>query len=327
MKAAVFKHYGSPEEVVIEERPMPTIGAHDILIQVVATVVNSGDWRIRSLSVPRGFGPMLRLYFGLCKPRKQILGSELAGRVTAIGQQVSQFKVGDDVIAFSGVRLGAHAEYIALPEDAPIIPKPERLDWHQAAAFCFGGTTALDFLCHKGGLEAGERVLINGASGTVGTAAIQIAKHYGAHVTAVCSAEGDALVRSIGADEVIDYRRADFTESAEQWNIIMDIVGNAPWSRSKASLKPKGRLLMIVADLRNTLLASFHKDAEGRQAIAGTAREHRDDLKTLAKLVDTNEYWPIVHKVYDFNDIRAAHEMFDQGGKHGSLVIRLCEMK
>ncbi|MGB7306766.1 MAG: NAD(P)-dependent alcohol dehydrogenase, partial [Burkholderiaceae bacterium] len=179
MKAAVFDQYGSAQVIHLVDLPKPNPKRNDVLIEVVTTTVNAADWRLRSLNVPRGFGPMVRLFMGLTRPRKRILGVELAGRVVAVGAAVSRFVVGDEVIAFPGARLGAHAEYVALPETVPMIPKPVALTWDEAAALCFGGTTAIDFLLNKGRLQAGERVLISGAGGSVGTAAVQLARSVG----------------------------------------------------------------------------------------------------------------------------------------------------
>jgi len=325
MKAAVFKAYGGPEQVYSEERPTPMPNDNDVQIRVIATSVNSADWRIRSLNVPKGFGIIVRLFFGLFRPRQQVLGSELAGVIERTGKNVTRFQPGDDVIAMTGIQLGAHAEYVVLAEDALIIKKPENLNWEQAAALCFGGTTALDFLFHKGKLKAGEHVLINGASGTVGTASIQLAKQAGATVTAVCSFRATQLVRSLGADHVINYETEDFRDYTQRWDVILDIVGNARWKESKQAMKPNGRLLRVVADMKDTLLSFTHKDNEGRHEITGTARDDIDDVKTLARLAQNGEFQPVVHKTFELSDIQEAHRTLEKPGKYGSLVIRVSD--
>lgn len=323
MKAAVFTRYGSADVVSIADRPVPDLDDHGILIRVVTTTVNSGDWRIRSLSVPRGFGIMVRLAFGVFKPRVQVLGTELAGVVAAIGNKVTQFNVGDEVIAMTGMNMGAHAEYVALEDTMPIVPKPANLGWPHAAALSFGGTAALDFLVNKGKLKAGDKVLINGASGTVGSAAVQLALHLGARVTAVCGASSADMASQLGADQIIDYRTTDFTSLGTTWDLILDTVGNAPWKRSQQALSPGGRLLMVVADFSDTIKAPLYRDKQGRHAIAGTARESRDDVARLATLASEGQFLPVIAERYPFADIREAHKRLDQGSKHGSLVIEV----
>lgn len=214
---------------------------NEVLIKTYATTVTSGDWRARSLNVPVGFGLIARLFFGVSKPRQPVLGTEPAGEIESIGKDVSKFKVGDQVFAFGGAGMGCHAEYKCMPEDGTVALKPTNLTYEEAAALSFGGTTALDFF-RRGRLQSGERVLVNGASGGVGTAAVQLAKHFGAHVTGVCSTANVELVRSLGAIHVIDYTKEDFTDSGGTYDIIVDTVGTAPFSRSKDSLKEGGRL-------------------------------------------------------------------------------------
>ncbi|MGB7181881.1 MAG: NAD(P)-dependent alcohol dehydrogenase [Burkholderiaceae bacterium] len=323
MKAAVFDQYGSAQVIHLVDLSKPTPRRDEVLIEVVTTTVNAADWRLRSLKVPRGFGPLVRIFMGLTRPRKRILGVELAGRVVAIGSGVSRFAVGDDVIAFPGARLGAHAEFVALPELVPMIPKPIALNWDEAAALCFGGTTAIDFLINKGGLQAGEHVLINGASGSVGTAAVQLARSLGAVVSAVCGASQSALVERLGADQTIDYAAEDFTRLGQTWDVILDVVGNAPWQRVRQVLNPHGRLLSVVANLPETLKAVFPRWDNGKRNISGTAREDVRDLNKLAELVVSNNYRPVIDEVFSFDQIADAHRRFDTGSKHGSLVIHV----
>lgn len=323
MKAAVFSKYGGPEVIRIEEQKIPEPNDNEILIRVAASSLNSGDWRLRSLDVPRGFGLMVRLYFGFLRPRQPVLGSELSGVIVAKGKQCKKFNVGDEIIAMTGIRLGAHSEYISLPGEALIVPKPQTLNWHTAAALCFGGTTAVDFLMNKGGLTAGDHVLINGASGTVGTAAIQIAKHAGAKVTAVCSYRATRLVKSLGADHVINYETEDFRDYRKRWDVILDTVGNARWKESRQTMKANGRLLRVVADMKDTLLSFTHKDSSGRKEITGTAREHIDDLNYLTALAADGAFRPVIHKVLPFSEVRAAHQAIERPGKHGSIVLAM----
>lgn len=242
MKAIVYERYGPPEVLHLKEVEKPTPKNNEVLIKTYATTVTSGDWRVRSLSVPAGFGLLMRLVFGVSRPRQPILGSELAGIIESVGKDVSKFKVGDPVFAFSDAAMGCHAEYKCMAEDGAVAPKPSSLTFEEAAALSFGGTTALDFL-RRGKLKSGESVLVNGASGAVGTAAVQLAKHFGAIVTAVCSTANVGLVTSLGASHVIDYTQEDFSQNGKTYDLIVDTAGTAPFSRSKVSLKNGGRFL------------------------------------------------------------------------------------
>lgn len=323
MKVAVFKQYGSPDVVTIEERPKLEAKDNEVLIKVKATTVDSGDSRIRSLNVPTGFGLLVRLFFGITKPRKQVLGTALAGEIMGKGAKVSKWEIGDQVIADMGMKMGAHSEYVTLPEDAAIAIQPANLSFWEAAAIPFGGTTALHFLTQMGHVQTGDQVLINGATGTVGSAAIQLAKDIGAEVTAVCSGDNAELAKKLGADHVIDYAQQDFTQKGETWDVIMDNVGNAPWSQVKDSLTPKGRLLMVVASFGETLAAPFVSKKGGKRAIAGTANGTAEDLEYLAKLAKLGVFKPLIDSRYPLGQIREAHRRVDSGHKRGSVVVTM----
>jgi NADPH:quinone reductase-like Zn-dependent oxidoreductase len=322
MKASVYERYGSPDVLQLKEVETPTPKANDVLIKIHATTVTSADWRMRSLNVPVGFRLIVRLVLGISKPRQPILGTELAGVIASVGNDVRQFKVGDPVFAFSDVTLGCHAEYKCLPADAAIALKPPALSFEAAAALPFGGTTALYFL-KKGRLQRGEKILVNGASGAVGTAAVQLAKYYGADVTAVCSSANVALVKSLGANHVIDYTQEDFTQNGETYDVIMDTVGTARFSRSKASLKDGGRLLMVLAGLPDMLQMPWVSMTNNKQVIAGTATGNAEDLRFLAGLAEAGEFKAVIDRHYPFEQIAAAHRYVDTGRKKGNVVIRL----
>src|SRR5512138_1658542 len=266
MRAVVYERYGSPDVLELREVPTPVPGDHEILVRVRAATVSAADWRVRSLEVPAGFGIPARLAMGLFRPRQRILGTELSGDVAAVGKAVTRFRVGDAVFAFPGLKMGCHAEYRRVREDGPVAPKPPNLSYEEAAALCFGGTTALDFL-RRAKLAAGEAVLVNGASGSVGTAAVQLAKHLGAEVTGVCSTRNLELVRSLGADHVVDYTREDFTRSGKSYDVIMDNAGTAPFSRVKGSLKEGGRLLLVLASLPAMLQAPWVSRTSGKKVL------------------------------------------------------------
>jgi NADPH:quinone reductase-like Zn-dependent oxidoreductase len=277
---------------------------------------------VRSLNVPAGFGLIIRLVFGFSKPKQPILGSELAGVIESVGKDVSKFKVGDPVFAFSDAAMGCYAEYKCMPEDGAVALKPVNLTFYEAAALSFGGTTALDFF-RRGKLQRGEKVLVNGASGGVGTAAVQLARHFGADVTGVCSTANLELVRSLGAGHVIDYTKEDFTQNGETYDIIVDTVGTAPFSLSKASLKEGGRLLMVLAGLPDMLQIPWVSMTSSKKVIAGPATGRAEDLRFLAGLAEAGEFKPVIDRRYPFERIAEAHRYVDTGRKKGNVVITL----
>jgi len=321
MKAALNRKYGAPDVVQIEEVEKPKPKDNEVLVKIIATSVNSGDCRLRSLNVPKGFGIIVRLAFGISAPRNKILGMEFAGIVESVGKDVSKFKVGDEV--FASCFFGAHAQYRAVKESGAIVLKPENLSFEEASAMSFGGATALFFLKIQGNIKRGDRVLINGASGAVGVAAIQLAKYFGAEVSAICSGANTELVKSLGADKVIDYTKEDFTKNGNIYDIIMDNVGNATWKRVENSLKPTGRLLLVVAGLPETLQAAFVSKKHGKKALSGTPKDKFESLAFLAKLASEGKYKPHIDKVYPLEKIAEAHAYVDAGRKRGSVVISL----
>ncbi len=322
MKAIVYERYGPPEVLQLREVDKPTPKDNEVLIKTYATTVTSGDWRVRSLNVPAGFGLIVRLVFGVLRPKQPILGTELAGVVETVGRDVRKFKVGNPVFAFSDTAMGCHAEYKCMPEDGPVALKPANLTYGEAAALSFGGTTALSFF-RRGNLQSGEKVLVNGASGGVGTAAVQIAKHFGADVTGVCSAANAELVRSLGARHVIDYTKTDFTQNGETYDVIVDTVGTAPFSRSKASLQEGGRLLMVLGGLPDMLQIPWVSMTSSKKVIAGAASGRAEDLRFLAKLAEAGEFKPVIDRRYPFEQIVEAHRYVDTGRKRGNVIITL----
>ncbi len=320
MKAAMYERYGAPEVVQIREIPRPQPKANEVLIKVLASTVTSADWRVRSLTVPAGFGWIMRLVFGITKPKQPILGSELAGVIESVGSNVSNFKVGDHVFAFSDAALGCHAEYKCMPHTGLIALKPVNCSYDEAAALSFGGTTALDFL-RRAKLQAGEKVLVNGASGCVGTAVVQLAKHFGANVTAVCSGANVELLKSIGADHVIDYTQQDFTNHAQTYDVIVDTVGTAPYARCKDSLTDNGRLLLVLAGLADMLGASLVSLRGRKKIIAGPVTSRVEDLRFLAELAEAGKFKPVIDKRIPFEQIVEAHRHVDSGHKRGNLVL------
>jgi NADPH:quinone reductase-like Zn-dependent oxidoreductase len=319
MKAAVYHRYGPPSVVQIADAPRPDLGARDVLVKVRATTVTAGDSRLRSGNVPRGFGVMMRLGFGMFGPRKPILGWELAGEVVAVGQSVSRFAPDDKVF---GTRMGCHAEYVAVPEDA-VAPMPGNLTFGEAAALSFGGLTALFFLRDKARIQPHERVLINGASGAVGSAAVQLAKHFGAAVTGVCSEANAQLVSSLGANRVVDYSKEDFTQTGETFDIILDAVGNCSFDRCKPVIAPGGRLLLVVASLGQMVGALVWSSRAGRKVLTGVGSVRAADLLFLRALAESGAFKPVIDRTYPFARIADAHAYVDTGRKKGNVVISL----
>ena len=322
MKAFVVTKYGSPDVLKIREVEKPTPKDNEMLIKVRATTVTSGDWRVRSLEVPTGFKIITRLIFGFTKPRQPILGTELSGEIESVGNKVTGFKVGDHVFAYSDSKMGAHAEYICIPEDGAIALKPVNLSFEEAAALSFGGATALNFF-RRGNLQRGEKVLVNGASGGVGTAAVQLARHFRADVTGVCSTRNVELVRSLGTDHVIDYTKEDFTENGKTYDVIMDTAGNAPFSRCKNSLNKGGRLLKVLGSMPDMLQAPLVSMTTDKKVIAGPASGTAEDLRFLAELAEKEEYRSVIDRRYPFEQLPEAHRHVDTGRKRGNVVITL----
>ena len=322
MKAILYQQYGPPDVLQMADIAKPVPKPNEILIKTYATTVTSGDWRVRSLTVPAGFGWMTRLVFGVSRPRQPILGSELAGVVESVGEAVSRYKVGEAVFAFSDARMGCYAEYKCMPQDGAVACKPLGLSYGEAAALSFGGTTALDFL-RRAKLQRGESVLINGASGAVGAAAVQLARHFGAHVTAVCGTANMAWVRALGASQVIDYTQEDFTQNGQTYHVIMDTVGTAPFSRCQASLRDGGRLLLVLAGLADMLHAPWASLTSGKRVIAGPVSVRADDLPLLAELATTGAFKAVIDRRYRFEQMVEAHRYVDSGRKKGNVVVML----
>lgn len=322
MKAVMYEQYGPPEVLQLREIKKPTPKDNEVLVKAQAVTVTSGDVRVRSLNVPAGFGLIMRLVFGISRPKQPILGTELAGVVEAAGKDISQFKVGDPVVVFSDTGMGCYAEYKCVAEDAMLALKPPNLTYDEAAALAFGGMTALNFL-KRGNLQRGETVLINGASGGVGTAAVQLARHFGAEVTGVCSAANSELVRSLGASHVIDYAQQDFTQAGKTYDVIVDTVGTAPFSRSQAALKAGGRLLMVLAGLSDMLQSPWISMTSGKKVIAGPAAGHVEDLRYLVALAEAGDFKPVIDRRYRFEQMAEAHRYVDTGRKRGNVVVTL----
>ena len=322
MRAAVVTRYGATDVLALREVARPTPGPRDLLIRIKAATVSSGDARVRARRVPEGMGLLVRLAMGWSGPRQPVLGTECAGVVEAVGAEVTRFRVGDAVVAFPGAAMGAHAGYLCVREDGPVAPKPEALSWDEAAALLFGGTTAMHYL-REARLKPGERVLVLGASGAVGVAAVQLARHGGAEVTAVCSAANASLVTELGAARVIDYHTEDFTRDDARWDVVMDCVGATDYARCRRVLAPGGRLLRVVCGLGGQLAAPWQGRMSGHRVVAGVSAERPEDVQRLAELARDGVYRAVIDASMPLSRIAEAHARVDSGHKRGSVVVTL----
>jgi len=322
MRAAVYRRFGGPDTVHVEELPRPTVGPDDLLIRVHASTVSAADHRARSREVPRGLGLLAAAGIGLFRPKHPVLGFDAAGIVETVGANVSAFGPGDEVIAMTGGQFGGHAEYVRLPQTTAIAYKPRNMTFDDAVTLVFGGLTARGFL-KQASFGPGAAVLVNGASGAVGTAAVQLAAHAGAKVTGVCSAANRELVTSLGAERVIDYTAEDFTARADRYDVIVDCVGNAPFERVRHLLKPGGALLLVITDLPGLLLAPLHSRRTGHVVTADVGAPTAEDLVFLVGLAEAGAFRAVRDRTFDLADIAEAHRYVDTGRKRGNVVLRL----
>jgi len=313
MRAVVVERYGGPEVARVTEVPRPEPGRGEVLVRVMAAAVTSGDARLRAARFPPGFGVLTRLAVGLRGPRCRVLGAALSGTVEATGAEVSGFAAGDAVCAMNGFRMRGHAELVAVKAER-LARLPAGVTHEQAAGILFGGTTALHYLRDKGRLRAGMRVLVNGASGAVGTAAVQLARHGGATVTAVTSAANAELVASLGAAEVIDYRLQPLDTLGERFDIVLDTVGNLDLASGRRLLADGGRLLLAVASLGQMLRARG-------DAAAGPAPERVADIDELLALVAGGDLTVVVSRTFALEEIADAYRLIDGGHKVGNIVV------
>ncbi|MES2816492.1 MAG: NAD(P)-dependent alcohol dehydrogenase [Pseudomonadota bacterium] len=316
MKIARYTAYGGSETVVLEDAPIPTPGPGEILIRVHAAPVTAGDARMRSGKVPRGLGLMVRLAIGWSRP-KVAPGWAFAGEVAALGADVTTFQEGQRVFGLKGFKGGAHAEYLTIRADGSVLPLPDTLSYEQGAAFFFGGLTAAEFLIDRAKLARGERLLVAGATGSVGSAAVQIARHLGATVAATASPANHPLARQLGATEVTDYRTGP---PKGPFDVILDVMGSIGWKGAAPLLSPRGRLILITADLGEMLASALN-----RRFITGT---NKDDLPAMRRLVGLHAkggYTPVVGPVLPFAQLSEAHRIAESFHKPGNLVVTMSD--
>ena len=330
MKTIIYTEYGTPDVLHLAEVAKPAPKDNEILIRVHATAVNFGDLLARNFKAvtPRKFNMPIffwlpaRFAFGFNKPKKPILGSEFAGVVEAVGAAVTRFKPGDEVFGYRGENMGAYAEYVCMPEDATVVIKPANLTCEEAATIPYGAIMALSLL-RKANIQPGQKVLINGASGGIGSAAVQLAKYFGAEVTGVCGTPRLEFVKSLGADHVIDYTREDFTQSGETYDLIFDILGKSSFSRCTRSLKPNGRLLFASFKLKQLLQMLWTSMIGSQKVICALAPGSLEDLMTVKELVEAGKIKSIIDKCYPLEQAAEAHRYVETGHKQGNVVLTL----
>jgi NADPH:quinone reductase-like Zn-dependent oxidoreductase len=324
MKAIVCTKYGPPDVLQLKEVEKPTPKTNEVLIKIYATTVTAGDCELRGLKFPPRLRLLMRIGFGFRGPRKKILGQELAGEIEAVGKDVKLFKKGDQVFAALGFGMGAYAEYICLPEEPEemegvLASKPSNMTYEEAAAVPVGGLNALHFL-RKGNIQSGQKVLINGAGGSIGTIAIQLAKYFGAEVTAVDSMRKLDMLRSIGADQVIDYTREDFTKSGETYDIIFDVVGKAPFTGSMRSLNENGIYLLGNGTISRSDRRRW-TSMSNKKAKDGSADYKTEHLVFLKELIEAGKMKTVIDRTYPLEQMAQAHTYVEKGGKKGNVVI------
>jgi NADPH:quinone reductase-like Zn-dependent oxidoreductase len=319
MKAIVNTRYGSPEVLQVREVPTPTPAANEVLIRVHAASVTPSDSAFR-----KGDPFIIRLLYGLSKPRQPIGGVEFAGEIEAVGPAVTNFKVGDAVFGMSTDRFGAHAEYLCLPEDKVIIQKPTAMSFADAVAIADGATTALIFLRNVAKVQPGQKVLINGASGAVGAAGVQLAKHLGAQVIGVCSTRNVEMVRSLGADHVIDYTREDFTRNGQTYDVIFDAIGKSSFGRCRRALTKRGVYMTTVPSLGiiGNLLLTALGSKKAKFATAGLM-QNKGNLEFLARLFEAGKIKAVIDRCYPLEATAEAHRYVDTERKRGNVVIQV----
>jgi len=322
MKAVVWTKYGSPNGLQLEEVEKPIPKDNEILVKIHATTVTAGDCEMRTLKLPMGLGFIIRLYNGIRRPKRiTILGQEFSGEVDEVGKDVTSFKKGDQVFGSSGFEMATYAEYKCVPEEGEAVAaiKPSNMTFEEAATIPVGGFTALHFL-RKGNIQSGQKVLINGAGGSIGTVGVQLAKHYGAEVTAVDSAGKLDMLRSIGADHVIDYTQVDFTKSGETYDVIFDVVGKASYSGSIKSLKENGFYLMGNPTI-SRMIRGLWTSRGNKKVIGGSATPNSEDLIFLRDLIEDGKIRAVIDRRYPLGEIPNAHRYVETGQKTGNVVI------
>ena len=325
MRAAVWTAYGPPDVLQLREVETPTPKDDEVLVRVHATTVSAGDTEVRSMKIALGLGVPMRLFVGLRRPKRiTILGTEFAGVIEAVGDGVTRFAPGDAVFGQTGETMGAYAEYVRVSQDGTIAAKSADLSFEEAATISLGGLEALHFL-HRARVQDGESVLVLGAGGSIGTAAVQLAKVYGAEVTAVDSGEKLDMLRSIGADHVIDYTQEDVTRQSRTYDIIFDVPGKGSYGACMRSLRDGGRFLVANPHFSTLIRAPFTRITSGKRVIPWSTEDQPDDLQYLKKLYEEGKMRPVVARTFPLEEIADAHRFQESGEKLGSIVVTVAE--
>jgi len=323
VKAILHTQYGPPDLLRLKEVDKPAPKDNEVLIRIHATTVSTGDCNVRNFTfVTQSMIPIARLMFGVGKPWKaRILGTELAGEVERAGKDVKRFKRGDRIVASTGMAGGGHAQYACLREKGALAIIPDALSWEEAVAIPFGANTALYFLRDLGQIQAGQELLIIGASGSIGSAGVQLAKHFGATVTAVCSGANVEMVKSLGADKLIDYTKEDFTKSGNTYDLIFDIVGATTFDRCQGLLKPQGVFLQNIMGVTDIVRILWTSITGGKTLKGGVAMENLERLNLIAQLAAAGKLKPVIDRRYPLEQIAEAFKYVEQGHKKGNVVI------
>ena len=324
MKAVVWTKYGPPEVLQLKETEKPTPKENEVLIKVKAATVTAGDCELRRFDIPIMLWLFVRIMVGIRKPRIKILGQELAGEIESVGKKVTQFKMGDTVFAATEMRLGAYAEYTCLPSTGPMAIKPSNMSYEEAATIPTGGLNALHFL-RKGNIRSGQKVLINGAGGSIGTYALQIAKSFGAHVTCVDSANKLEMLSSIGSDQVIDYTQEDFTGNGETYDIIIDVVGKCSFTRTVKSLSKNGHYILGNPRLPGQIRGLWISMTTSKKVKSELASYKPEDLVFLKELIEAGKVKAVIDRKYPLEQTAQAHRYVEEGHKKGNVVITIGE--
>ncbi len=328
MKAVVWTNYGPPEVLQLQEVAKPIPKDDEVLIKIYATTVTAGDCEARALDFPPFLGFPMRLYVGIRKPaRVTILGQEFAGEIEAVGKKVRRFRPGDQVFAGTGFDMGGYAEYKSMPEesaDGVLVLKPANMTFAEAAAVPTGGLEALHFL-REAAVQPGQKVLINGAGGSIGTMAVQLACIYGAQVTAVDSAQKLDMLRSLGADHVIDYGQEDFTQNGQTYDVIFDVVGKSPFTGSMRSLKEHGRYLIANPRLSLIFRGPWASRRSGKKVFFGAASRKSEDLLYLKELIEAGKLKTVIDRRFPLAQAAEAHRYVETGQKAGNVILTVRE--
>ncbi len=320
MKAIVYTEYGSPEVLNLKEVPKPIPKDNEVLIKIHATTVNRNDCGFRKPEYPF----IIRPINGLFKPKRKILGTELAGEIESIGKNVKTFKPGDKVFGLSAWKFGAHAEYISVPEDGSISLMPSNISYNEAAAICDGAYLALNNL-RKINFKKIKNILINGASGSIGSSAVQLAKYYGTTITAVCNTKNLELIKSLGADFVIDYTKEDFTKNGQHYDVVFDAVGKSSFFKCKKILNSGGTYFSTELGYlsQNIFLALFTRLFNGKKVLFPIPKDRKEDIVFFKELIEAGKYRAVVDRVYPMNQFVEATKYVETGMKTGSVVISI----